>query len=446
MSDSLSRRHFLRGLGACVALPWMASLPGMSPVGRSPLAPKRSKLIYFYVPNGVHMPDWTPQSEGKDFELPWILEPLAPYREHFSVLTGLTQDKARANGDGPGDHARAAAVFLTGVQPLKTDGQIRLGASADQLAAAQVGAETPFPSLVLGCEKGGNAGQCDSGYSCAYSSNISWQNETTPALKEVRPRLLFERLFRGGASREDGQARAERLARRRSVLDYVHDDAKRLQRDLAEDDRVKLDEYLSGVRELERRIENAEQEIVVEVPDSARPDGIPRDFGAYLRLMSDMVVLALRTDRTRVVSFLMANEGSNRAYPMLDIRDGHHELSHHKKDPAKEAQIRKINRFHVEQLAHFMSQLVETQDGGRALIDEVQMVYGSGISDGNRHNHDDLPVLLIGHGAGKLKPGRHQRFAKETPMNNLHLRLLDNMGVRVKEDFGDATGLLQLQG
>lgn len=441
MSDSLSRRHFLRGMGACVALPWMASLPGMTPVGRSPLAPKRSRLVYFYVPNGVHMQDWTPQTEGKDFELPWILEPLAPYRKHFSVLSGLTQDKARANGDGPGDHARAAAVFLTGVQPLKTDGQIRLGPSADQLAAEALGAQTPFPSLVLGCEKGGNAGQCDSGYSCAYSSNISWQNETTPALKEVRPRLLFERLFRGGASGEDGKARAERLARRRSVLDYVADDAKRLNRDLAEDDRVKLDEYLSGVRELERRIEHAESEIVTEVPESARPDSIPRDFGAYLRLMSDMVVLALRTDRTRVVSFLMANEGSNRSYPMLDIRDGHHELSHHKNDPAKFEQIRKINRFHVEQLAHFLAQLVETQDGGRALIDDVQMVYGSGISDGNRHNHDELPVLLIGKGSGKLKPGRHVRYAKNTPLNNLHLRLLDNMGVRA-DALGDGTDLL----
>lgn len=443
MSDSLSRRHFLRGMGACVALPWMASLPGMTPAGRSPLAPKRTRLVYFYVPNGVHMQDWTPASEGKDFELPWILEPLAPYREHFSVLTGLTQDKARANGDGPGDHARAAAVFLTGVQPLKTDGQIRLGPSADQLAAEALGSQTPFPSLVLGCEKGGNAGQCDSGYSCAYSSNISWQNETTPALKEVRPRLLFERLFRGGASDEDGKARAERLARRRSVLDYVEEDAKRLNRDLGEDDRVKLDEYLSGVRELERRIEHAESEIVQEVSEDARPGSIPRDFGAYQRLMADMVILALRTDRSRVVTFLMANEGSNRSYPMLDIRDGHHELSHHKNDPAKFEQIRKINRFHVEQLAHFVGQLVETKDGGRALIDDVQMVYGSGISDGNRHNHDDLPVLMIGKGSGKLKPGRHVRYAKNTPLNNLHLRLLDNMGVRA-DGLGDGTGLLKI--
>lgn len=441
MNPSTSRRHFLRGLGACMALPWMASLPGMSPRGRDPLAPSRSRLVYFYVPNGVHMPDWKPKQEGRKYEMPWILEPLAEYRQHFSILTGLTQDKARANGDGPGDHARAAAAFLTGVQPLKTDGQIRLGPSADQVAAEAIGQQTAFPSLIIGCEKGGNAGQCDSGYSCAYSSNLSWQNETTPALKETNPRLVFERLFRGGAQGEDGKARAERLARRRSVLDYVADDAKRLHRDLAEDDRLKLDEYLSGVRELERRIENAENEIVTEVPESARPEGVPRDFGAYLRLMGDLSILALRTDRTRVVSFLMANEGSNRSYPMLDIRDGHHEISHHKSAEDKIAQIRKINRFHVEQLAHFVEQLVATEDGGRALIDEVQMVYGSGISDGNRHNHDDLPVLLIGKGAGKLNPGRHVKYERNTPMNNLHLRLLDGMGVRI-DQLGDSTGRL----
>jgi Protein of unknown function (DUF1552) len=441
MNQSLSRRHFLRGLGACMALPWMASLPGMSPAGRNPLAPSRSCLVYFYVPNGVHMPDWTPSTEGRDYEMPWILEPMAEYRKHFSILTGLTQDKARANGDGPGDHARAAAAFLTGVQPLKTDGQIQLGPSADQLAAEAIGQQTAFPSLVIGCEKGGNSGQCDSGYSCAYSSNMSWQNETTPALKETNPRLVFERLFRGGASGEDGKARAERLARRRSVLDYVEDDAKRLNRALAEDDRLKLDEYLSGVRELERRIENAEQEIVTEVPESARPEGVPRDFGEYLRLMGDLSILALRTDRTRVLSFLMANEGSNRSYPMLDIRDGHHEISHHKNAEGKIAQIRRINRFHVEQLAHFVGQLIETKDGGRALIDDVQMVYGSGIGDGNRHNHDDLPVLLIGKGSGKLKPGRHVKYDRNTPMNNLHLSLLDGLGVHV-DSLGDGTGLL----
>lgn len=439
MISPLPRRQFLRGLGTTLALPWMASLPGWR---HAPSTPSRKpRLLYLYVPNGVHMPDWKPAQEGKDFELPWILEPLAPYREHFSVLSGLTHDKARANGDGPGDHARACAVFLTGVQPLKTDGQIRLGPSADQLAADAMGDRTAFRSLVIGCEKGGNAGQCDSGYSCAYSSNLSWQSATTPALKETRPRLLFERLFRGGDQKEDSQVRAERLARQKSVLDYVQTEAKRLSRDLAEDDRVKLDEYLDGVRELERRIENAEQEIVREVPDSARPEGQPRDFGEYVDLMSDLLVMALQTDRTRIATFLLANEGSNRSYPMLDIRDGHHEISHHKKDENRLAQIRKINRFHVERLAHFVKALVETKEGGRRLIDDVQLVYGSAISDGNRHNHDDLPVLLFGGGAGKLTPGRHVVYDKETPMNNLHLRLLDNMGVRVS-DFGDATGVL----
>jgi len=443
MSSPFSRRHFLRGLGACVALPWMESLPGVTPTLRSPRFAETPRLLYMYVPNGVHMPDWTPSDEGKNFELPWILEPLKKFKKDFSILTGLTADKARANGDGPGDHARASAAFLTGVQPLKTDGQIRLGASADQIAAAAVGHHTAFPSLVMGCEKGGNAGQCDSGYSCAYSSNISWQNETTPALKEVRPRLLFERLFRGGGDAEDNVARAERIARHQSVLDYVGDEAKRMRRDLGEADRLKLDEYLSGVRELERRIGLAESEYVAEVPDDARPKGTPREFDEYIRLMSDLMVLALQTDRTRIATFLVANEGSNRAYPMLGIRDGHHELSHHKKEEDKIAKIRKINRFHIEQLAYLLEALDSTKSAGSSLLDQVSLVYGSAISDGNRHNHDQLPILLAGRGAGKLMPGKHLRFENETPLNNLHLRLLANQGVKHGQ-FGDSTGILSL--
>jgi uncharacterized protein DUF1552 len=450
MSPS-SRRRFLQGLGTMLALPWMESLlpaadrpqlcakgwPGLD----GPRAVNRKRLIYLYVPNGIHMPAWTPQQTGHKFDLPFLLEPLRPFRSHFSVLSGLTQDLARAHGDGPGDHARAAAVFLTGVHPLKTDGQIRLAASADQLAAQQVGGTTAFHSLQLGVERGGNAGQCDSGYSCAYSSNISWQNQTTPAGKEVNPRLVFERLFRGGKSTADSQARTERAARRRSILDYVAVQAKEMRRTLSKDDRIKLDEYLSGIREVERRIQFAEQDYVAAVPDSARPQATLPDYGQHVRLMMDLLVLALQTDRTRIATFMLANEGSNRSYPMLDIREGHHEISHHKNKPAKQRQIRTINRFHTEQLAYLLKRLQQTQEGQGSLLDSIMMVYGSGIGDGNRHNHDHLPILLIGGGDGSLTPGQHLSFAEQTPLNNLHVSLLERMGV-AQPQLGDSSGSL----
>jgi uncharacterized protein DUF1552 len=449
--SNADRRKFLQGMGTLLALPWMESLLPAQTKAANPLtagmpgrlaeaaAPKR--LVYCYVPNGIHMPDWTPSQGGRDFELPYLLQPLQPYRQHFSVLSGLAQDQARDHGDGPGDHARAAAVFLTGVHPLKTDGQIQLAASVDQIAAQKVGGATAFRSLQLGIERGGNAGQCDSGYSCAYSSNISWQNSTTPAGKEVNPRLVFERLFRGGETAADAHARAERSARQRSILDYVSAQAKDLRRQLSKDDRIKLDEYLSGVREVERRIEFAEQDTVESVPDSARPEATPRDYDLHVRLMIDLLVLALQSDRTRIATFMFANEGSNRSYPMLDIREGHHEISHHKNRADKQRQIRSINRFHTEKLAYLTQRLQQVQEGPATLLDSMMMVYGSGIGDGNRHNHDHLPILLIGGGGGSLLPGQHLQFGGQTPLNNLHLSLLERMGAAVAE-MGDSNGTL----
>lgn len=436
---TLSRRTLLRGLGTALALPWMESLlprwTARTP-GEEPL-----RLIYLYVPNGVIMEDWRPAATGRGFSLPWILEPLEPLRRRVTVISGLVHDKARANGDGPGDHARAAAAFLTGVQPLKKDGQVRLGPSADQVAAQAIGQRTRFRSLELGVDASGNAGQCDSGYACAYSSNVSWQSESTPADKEINPRLLFDRLFRGGAAGEADGASAERQRRRRSVLDFVQEDAQRLRARLSNADRGKLEEYFSGVRELERRLEQAESGMVLEVGDELRPAGVPRDYGEHLRLLTDLLVLALKTDSTRIATFMYANEGSDRAYRQLEVAEGHHSLSHHGRDAKKIAQIRKINRFHVEELARLLQQLEAESAGGGSLLDHCMIVYGSAIGDGDRHNHDDLPVLLCG-GGGGLQPGQHLQAAPETPMMNLHLALLDRLGVKVPA-LGDATGRLE---
>ena len=438
---TLSRRALLRGAGTALALPWLeAMLPA-----RSMSVPDSARITRFctlYVPNGMHMPDWTPALEGRDIELPYLLEPLAPFREHLTVLSGLTQDKARANGDGPGDHARAAAAFLTGVQPLKTDGQVLLGRSADQVAAAALGNQTRLRSLELGCESGRSSGQCDSGYACAYSNNISWQSPTVPAAKEIDPRLVFNRLFRGGDDAESSEAVSERHRRRRSVVDFVRADSARLRRYLSADDRRKLDEYFTGIREVERRIEFEERAHVDSVPDSDRPAGMPADRGEHTRLMNDLLVLAFRTDSTRIATFMLANEGSNRSYPELEVREGHHSLSHHGGDEAKQAQIRTINRFHTEQLAHLVGGLAAARDASGSLLDATMLVYGSGIGDGNRHNHHDLPVLLIGAGNGMLEPGRHLRYPKDTPLNNLHLALLERLGAPAGA-LGDSTGALQ---
>ncbi|KAA3612908.1 MAG: DUF1552 domain-containing protein [Planctomycetota bacterium] len=435
----LSRRTVLRGFGTALALPFLdAMLPA---AGSMRPAAKTRRLLYLYVPNGIHMPAWTPSELGSSFALPPLLQPLSPFRNKFSVLSGLTHDKARANGDGPGDHARAAAVFLTGIQPLKTEGKVRLGRSADQVVAVQIGDRTRFRSLQLGCEPGILAGQCDSGYACAYSGHISWFSETTPASKETHPRKIFDRLFRGGQDAEAWAAQAERRQRRRSLLDYVHEEAGRLRRQLGHEDRRKMEEYLEGVRELERRMDFADRELAEAVGEEHRPSGIPVKFGDYLETMADLLVLALRSDATRVATWMFANEGSNRTYPELDIRDGHHSLSHHGKDKEKQAKIQRINQLHLEKFAYFLAAMEAAKDSQGSLLDQSMIVFGSAIADGNRHNHDNLPVLLAGGGCGSFQHGRHLRFPKETPLNNLHMSLLEAMGVP-QEEFGDGKGPL----
>ena len=443
----ISRRTVLRGLGTALALPL---LDAMRPSGLIPTAwgatdagqAGAKRIAFLYSPNGKHMADWTPKNVGTQFDLPSILEPLRELQGDISVLTGLTHQKANANGDGGGDHARALTTFLTGVQAKKTFGaDIRAGVSVDQLAAAAVGKHTRFASLEIGADAGGQSGNCDSGYSCAYSSNIAWRSETQPVPKETNPKLIFERLFTNGREGETAEARAKRERYNRSILDFVSEDARRLNQQLGAGDRRKLDEYLSAVRELENRIARAAQPAEQQTLALTKPSGIPGSYEEHLRLLADLMVLAFRTDTTRVGTFVFANEGSNRSYAFINVPEGHHDLSHHGNDPAKQDKIRQINRFHVTQFAYFLKQLKAVEEGGSSLLDQCMIVYGSGISDGNAHNHNDLPILLAGHGGGTIQAGRHLRYADGTPLTNLYLALLDRLSVK-HEKLGDSNGRL----
>jgi hypothetical protein len=435
----ISRRTVLQGLGTAVALPWLdAMAPALTLAGEArQQAPKRMGFVY--VPNGMHMQDWTPAAEGEAFELPYITQPLANVKDRLLVISGLAQTKARANGDGGGDHARALSSFLTGVQVRKTHGaDIRAGKSVDQVAAAQVGQKTKFPSLELGCDRGMQAGNCDSGYSCSYSTNISWRSESTPSSKEIDPKLVFERLFSLG---DAGDQRTRRERYKKSVLDFVLEDAQDLRAKLGHKDQHKLDEYLTSVRELEMRIDMAGGRPDQPVPDYPRPAGIPDDYAEHIRLMYDLLVLAFQGDLTRVSTFVVANEGSNRAYPFIGVPDGHHDLSHHGGDAKKQEKIREINHFHATHLAYFLEKLNSIQEGDRTLLDNSMIVYGSGIGDGNAHNHDNLPILVAGRGGDTIRTGRHMKVPFETPLNNLYLAMLDRLESSI-DQLGDSTGRL----
>lgn len=433
----LSRRAALKGMGVSIALPFLeAMLPATVAGVAAAKAPLR--LAYLYVPNGIHMADWRPGEDGVLTKLPATLEPLAPFKDSLMVLTGLTLDKARDHGDGGGDHARAMAAFLTGRQPRKTHGaDIRAGISADQVAATTVGKATRFASLEIGCDGGQNSGSCDTGYSCAYSCNMSWRGEATPMTKEVDPSLVFERLF--GTPEGANDARRQRYDK--SILDYVTDETSKLSDKLGANDRRKLDEYLTGVREIEQRIRKARPAADVGQSKIPQPAGIPRDYPDHLKILADLLALAFQGDLTRVSTFVFANEGSNRSYKWAGVPEAHHELSHHGNDKKKQAKLQKINQFHISMVAYLLEKLKAVREGDGTLLDNCMIVYGSGNSDGNAHNHDDLPILLLGKGGGTLKSGRHVRYAKETPLMNLHLSLLDRMGASVPS-LGDSTGRL----
>ncbi len=441
--NQLSRRTLLRGAGVTLGLPILESmLPQAGWAAPAVSSPTRAAFVFF--PNGAIMPDWKPEQEGKDYQLPKTLQPLKDVKSDLIVLTGMAHDKARANGDGAGDHARCSAAFLTSSQPFKTDGaDIKLGQSIDQFCAEQIGKQTRLPSLELGTEAGRQAGRCDSGYSCAYTSNISWKSAATPMAKEINPRAAFERMF--GNNGEDAKAVARRNYYRQSILDFVAEDTKRLQKQVGETDRRKLDEYFSSVREIEQRIERSADEAKRAVPDRPAPEGIPRDFAEHVRLMYDLMVLAFQTDTTRLCTFMLANSGSNRSFKEIEVKEGHHQLSHHRDEADKVAQLQKIDQYMVEQFAYFLKQLKNVKEGDRNLLENSMVLYGCAISDANRHRHEDLPIILAGHGGGTIQTGRHIKLKDETPMSNLFLSMVERLGAKA-ERFGDSTGRLNAIG
>jgi hypothetical protein len=433
-----------------MALPFLQSLAprGLAASAASIAGKAPVRLAFIYVPNGVNLAEWTPKEVGADFQLPYSLEPLRAHKNDMLVLSGLAQDKGRNNGDGAGDHARAAASWLTGAQPLKSEGsQIRVGVSADQVAASALGRDTRFASLELGLEPGRQGGKCDSGYACAYSNNISWRSETTPSGKEINPRLAFERLFAAANPKAVGEGAVRRERYRRSILDFVMEDAKQLGGKVSGTDKQKLDEYLTAVREIEQRVEAAERSVksavaagVIEGYDI--PEAIPESYQDHAHLMLDLMALAFQTDTTRVSTCMFANEGSGRAYRNIGVTRGHHEISHHQNNPDNLRQIRDINRFHVQQLAYFLNKLKSIPEGEGNLLDNTMVLYGSSLADGDRHDHENLPLLLAGRGGGKIMTGRHLRYASETPMCNLLLSMLNYAGVGASR-HGDSTGLLR---
>ncbi len=444
MNDGrISRRTVLRGLGTVVALPFLeAMLPralaAAAALGQAQ-APRR--MAFLYVPNGIIMSDWTPKTEGTGFELPAILQPMAPFQQDMLLLSGLTCDKARPNGDGAGDHARASSAYLTGAQARKTAGaNFQAGVSADQVAAARIGDHTRLPSLELAIERYRGAGNCDSGYSCVYEHTLSWRSPTSPLPTEVDPKLVFDRLF---SARPNDPNRLKRDRLRASVLDTVLEDARRLESQLGGSDRQKLDQYLSCVRELEQRIARAETLPPAEPPvGTAKPQGQPADLSEHFRLMCDLLVLSFQADVTRIATLMLGREGSEQKYRMIGVSEGHHELTHHRNDPAMISKVRKINTYHVQQFAYLIGKLKSVPEGAGTLLDSCMITYGSGNSDGNRHTHHELPILLAGQGGGSVKTGRHLRYPRETPVNNLWLAMLDRMGAHA-DKLGDSTGLLE---
>ena len=443
MTERLSRRTVLKGMGTALALPLLEAMQPMTAWGAESEAPLR--LAFVYVPNGKHMQLWTPEKTGTDYEMPKLLKPLAEHRQDLTVLSGLTLDKARANGDGAGDHARAQAAFLTGSQPRKTHGaDIRAGISIDQLAAQKLGQRTRFASIEIGCEGGRQSGNCDSGYSCADQSTVSWRTDTSPVAKEVNPRSVFERLFGGTDNKERNASREKRKRYKQSILDLVAEDARDLQKKLGATDKRKLDEYLVGVREVEKRLEKIEQSQSKPIakPKMEKPTGVPREFKDHARLLADLMVLAFQSDLTRISTFVFANDGSNRTYRSIGVPNGHHYLSHHQGNQEKLKKIAMINEHHVEQFGYLLKKMKEVKEGGGTLLDNSMVVYGSGIGDGNRHNHNELPILLAGKGGGTIKGGQHIRFRRDTPLMNLYLSMMDRVGIRL-DSFGDSTGRLK---
>ncbi len=446
----LPRRTFLHGVGAAMALPFLDSmLPAFSTVAHG-ASSRPVRLGYMYKPNGAigscdRSPRpflWTPRTTGKGFEFSSTLKVLEPYRDHLNVFSGLAQNQGWSLGDGGGDHARATATFLTGVHPYKTGGaDFKLGISADQIAAQELSKYTQLASLELGLESQPLAGTCDSGYTCAYMS-MSWRSETQPVPAEISPRAVFERLFGDDAS-TDPEARAARLASDKSVLDYVTESLKRLQRRLGPGDTRKLDEYLDSVRDIERRIQLAEaQSDSVELPVMTKPVSAPHDYAQYAEVMIDLLVLAWQTDMTRVSTFMLGRDGSNRPFPEIGIADGHHSISHHQGRDEQVEKLIKIDELQTQMFAHLVKRLQETPDGEGTLLDNSLVVFGSSLSESNLHAHNDLPIVMAGKAGGRIEGDRHIVYDQDTPLNNLFLNMFDLAGIPDVSGFGDSTGRL----
>ena len=430
---ALPRRTFLRGVGATLALPLLdAMVPAMTALADTPAAAVR-RLGFVFMPMGSDISRWTPTGEGKLDELSPTLSPLAPVKEHVSVLTNTELKLAY-----PGTHATSNSAFLSCVRAKHTEStDYVLGTTVDQIAAKQLGRATQLPSLELSMDMLQTVGQCDNGYACVYQNNLSWSSPTTPLPAEAHPRLVFEMLFGEGGNKADRQSA---LRRRASLLDFVKDDIARLERTLGSADRVKVSQYLDTVREVERRIQKAESDVTEKpLPDLDRPVGAPASYAEHARLMFDLQVLAMQADVTRVITFQLARETSSRTYPEIGVPDPHHPLSHHGNDPEKIAKIAKINRFHVSLFAEFLSKLKATKEGNGSLLDHSLIMYGSGMGNPNVHDHINLPILIAGGAAGGMRGGRHIRFKEPTPLANLHLTMLDKVGVRL-DQFADSNG------
>ena len=430
----LPRRTFLRGMGATIALPLLdAMVPAMTALAQTAAAPVR-RLGFVYMPMGCDLPRWTPPGSSLT-ELSPALQSLAPVVDHLTVISNLELKNAY-----PGTHATSNAAFLSAAKAKWTEStDYYLGTTADQIAAKQIGHQTLLPSLELAMDLLQTVGQCDNGYACVYQNNLSWSSPTTPLPAEAHPRIVFERLFGEGGSASERRAA---LRRRASLLDWVRDDTARLQKRLGSGDRARVEQYLETIREVERRIQKAEADTDGPLPDLDRPLGVPAAYADHARLMFDLQVLAMQGDVTRVITFQLARETSTRTYNEIGVSDPHHPLTHHGNDPAKVERMAKINAFHVSLFAYYLEKLKATPDGSGSLLDHSLILYGSGMGDPNVHNHVDLPIVVAGGGAGRVKGGRHIKYAEPTPLANLHLTLLEKVGVRL-DAFADSKGKVE---
>ena len=433
---AISRRTILQGAGTVIALPLLdAMIPAFAPAATT--APvKRFGVVYH--PNGVIYDKWLPTGAGSQFELSPTLKGLEPFKDKLIVVTGLFSDQAEPLGDGGGDHSRACGSYLTGVHVKKSDSIVENAVSMDQIAAKAFESETQLSSLQMTADENSLLGSCDLGYSCAYSATLSWLTPTLPLMAENNPRVLFERMF-GSSDSTDARVRAARLQQDKSLLDSVNDRVNQLQRKLGTADNRKMDDYLAALRDVERRIQKAEEQSSRELPDVHQPAGIPDTFEEQVRLLYDLQLLAYQSDLTRVITFMYGREQTGRPYPQIGVPEPHHPITHHQGDPVKMEKCTRIQRYHIALFAEYLEKLRKTPDGDGSLLDHVILLYGSGISNSDRHTHGPLPTFVVGGGAGTLKGGRHLIYPEHTPLTNLQLTLLNKLGVP-SERLGDSSG------